>query len=243
MRINVFSTKNEAVGQIDLDDSVFAAPVKPHLFYEVVKNQLASRRRGTAKVKTVSEVSGTGKKPYKQKGTGRARHGDLRAVQMRGGGVVHGPRPRDYSYSVPKKMVKGALRSALSLRNGEKALFVITGWAPKTPKTKDAAKVLASFKSTKALVVDSAANITLMKSLRNLPHVKFLAVEGLNVYDILNHDHVFVSDQVVPKIVERLKTKPSRKEREAAATGAEAKGAAPAAPAAKPAKRSRAKAE
>ncbi|MCC7385232.1 MAG: 50S ribosomal protein L4 [Deltaproteobacteria bacterium] len=241
MRINVFSTKNEAVGQIDLDDSVFAAPVKPHLFYEVVKNQLASRRRGTAKVKTVSEVSGTGKKPYKQKGTGRARHGDLRAVQMRGGGVVHGPRPRDYSYSVPKKMVMGALRSALSLRNGEKALFVITGWTPKAPKTKDAAKVLASFKSTKALVVDSAANITLMKSLRNLPHVKFLAVEGLNVYDILNHDHLFVSDQVVPKIVERLKTKPSRKDREASAAGSAV--SAETAPTVKPAKRSRAKAE
>jgi large subunit ribosomal protein L4 len=220
MRVSVYNQKNEAVGQIDVDDSVFGAPVKEHLFWEVVKMQQASRRRGTHKVKTVTEVSGTGKKPYKQKGTGRARHGSLRAVGMRGGGVVHGPRPRDYSYKMPKKMVQGALRSALSLRMSEKALFVITGWSPAAPKTKTAAQVLNAFKATKALVVDSAANVNLAKSLRNHPKAKFLAVEGLNVYDLLDHDQLFISDAVLAEVTKRLATKPSRKEREAAGQNA-----------------------
>jgi large subunit ribosomal protein L4 len=177
--------------------------------------QLASRRRGTQSTKTVSMVSGTGKKPYRQKGTGRARQGSLRSAQMRGGGVVHGPHPRDYSYEMPKKMVKSALRSALSLRAKEAKLHLIQGWAPKAPKTKAAKAVLDRFAATKALVVDSRENEALMRSVRNLPHAKFLPVEALNVRDILAYDDLFLSDKAVEAIVARLKSKPSRKEKEA----------------------------
>jgi large subunit ribosomal protein L4 len=213
MKLDVVDTKNNSVGSIEVDDSVFAAPVKEHLFWEVVRQQLASRRAGTHKTKRVGEVAGTGKKPYKQKGTGRARHGTMRQVGMRKGAVVHGPQPRDYSYEMPKKMVKGALRSAISLRNNEKALHVIRGWEPKEPKTKAAAAVLKTFGATSTLVVDSSSNIGLWKSLSNMPKAKFLPIEGLNVRDVLAYDHLFISDKVVPLLVEKLKTTPSRKER------------------------------
>lgn len=213
MRIDVVDTKNAKVGQLDLDDSVFGAPVKQHLFWEVVRMQLANRRAGTHKAKRIGEISGTTKKPYKQKGTGRARHGSMRATGMRGGMAVHGPQPRDYGYKMPKKMVQSALRSALSLRTGEKALFVVSGWSPSTPKTKTAAQVLKTFGSSSALVIGDGENVGLAKSLRNLKRVKFLPHDAVNVYDILAHDHLFITDNVVQKLVERLKAAPSRKER------------------------------
>lgn len=213
MKADVFDTQKQVVGQIELDDSVFASPVKEHLFWEVVRMQLANRRRGTQSTKTVSMVSGTGKKPYRQKGTGRARQGSLRSAQMRGGGVVHGPQPRSYFYEMPKKAVRSALRSALSLRARETKLHVIAGWKPGTPKTKEAKAVLDRFEAAKVLIVDSRDNEELRLSVRNLPYVKFLPVEALNVYDVLAFDHLIISDRVVPGIVERLKAKPSRKER------------------------------
>ncbi|MFO0728768.1 MAG: 50S ribosomal protein L4 [Myxococcota bacterium] len=217
MRINVVDTSNKPVGQMDIDDSVFAGPVKNALFYDVVKMQLANRRRGTAKAKRIDEVSGTGKKPYKQKGTGRARHGNMRSVGMVKGAAAHGPEPRDHSYSMPKKMIEGALRSAISLRTGEKAMFVYSGWAPKAPKTKDAAKVVENFGGKSALVVGDKNDLNLARSLKNLPHAKFLPVDALNVYDILNHDHLMFSDKVIPALEARLKkAKPSRKEKELA---------------------------
>ena len=220
MRVDVVDTRKQAVGKIDLEDSVFAAPVKSWLFYEVVKQQLASRRAGTHSTKTVSMVQGTRKKPYRQKGTGQARHGTLRAVGMRGGGTVHKPHPRDYSYDLPKKMVKGALRSALSLRLSEQKLHVVSGWAPAKPKTKGALEVLGAFKADKALIIGEKSNEGLAKSLRNIPHVKFLPVEAINVYDLLKHEHVFISDKVIAELNERLKTAPSRKDKELAAAKA-----------------------
>ncbi len=219
MRINVVDTSNKPVGQMDIDDSVFAGPVKSALFYDVVKMQLANRRRGTAKVKRVTDVRGTGKKPYKQKGTGRARHGTMRQVGMVKGGVAHGPAPRDHSYSMPKKMIDGALRSAISLRTGEKAMFVYSGWAPKGPKTKDAVKVLGNFGGKSTPVVGDKADLALARSLQNLAQAKFLPVEAINVYDILNHDHLLLSDKVIPALEARLKkAKPSRKEKEMTAS-------------------------
>jgi large subunit ribosomal protein L4 len=212
VRLDVFDTEKKKVGQVDLDDSVFAAPVKDHLFWEVVRMQLTNKRRGTQSTKTITNLSGTGKKPFRQKGTGRARQGSLRSGQMRGGAVVHGPLPRDYSYEMPKKMVKSALRSALSLRAKETHLFVIKGWSPKAAKTKDAKAVLDRFDAKKALVVDSRDNEKLMLSVRNLPHAKFLPVEALNVRDILHYDHLFVSEAAVQKIAERLRARASRKE-------------------------------
>lgn len=214
MKFDVVDTQNTKVGDIDLDDSVFAAEVRHHLFWEVVKMQLANRRRGTHSTKTVSEVRGSGAKPYKQKGTGRARHGSKRAMNMRGGGVVHGPRPRDYSYSVPKKMMKVALRSALSLRTQESALHVLKEWSPEKPRTKDALSVLGRFEAGSALVVDTGLNENLSRSVRNLPKAKYLPAEALNVYDILKYDHLFLSEAAAKAVSERLQTELSRKERE-----------------------------
>ena len=208
----IFDTTKKAVGKVDLDGSVFGGPIKEHLFYEVVKMQLANRRAGTSQAKRVTGVNGTRKKPYKQKGTGNARHGTLRAVGMVGGGVAHPPEPRDYSYQLPKKMIEGALRSALALRNSQSALFVVQGWAPPKPKTKDAIKVIGAFGGASVLVIGTKADLALKRSLANLPQAKFLPVEAINVYDILNHDHLMLSDKVVSTLTERLKRAPSRKE-------------------------------
>jgi large subunit ribosomal protein L4 len=212
MKFDVVNTQNSKVGDIDLDDSVFAAEVRHYLFWEVVKMQLANRRRGTHSTKTVSEVAGSGARPYRQKGTGRARHGTKRAMNMRGGGIVHGPRPRDYSYKVPKKVMKAALRSALSLRAKESAMHVVQGWAPEKARTKDAVAVLVRFDAGKALIVDMGLNETLSRSLRNIPTAKYLPVEALNVYDILKYDHLFLSEGAVQALNERLQTEDSRKE-------------------------------
>lgn len=213
MMVDVVDTQNQKVGDIELDESVFGAAVREYLHWEVVRMQLANRRRGTHSTKTVSEVRGSGKKPYKQKGTGRARHGSTRAMNMRGGGIVHGPRPRDYSYQMPKKMVKVALRSALSLRSSENNLRIVRGWSPESPKTKEAKAVLRNFEVEKALIVGGAGHASLALSVRNLPHIKFLPAEALNVYDVLKHDHLLVLEDVVSTVVERLRTDLSRKER------------------------------
>ncbi len=217
VQASLFDTSKKAVGTIQLDSSVFAAPVKEHLFYEVVNMQLANRRAGTRKAKRVTDVQGTRKKPYKQKGTGNARHGTLRAVGMVKGGVAHPPEPKDFSYKMPKKMVEGALRSALSLRNGQSALFVMQGWAPAKPKTKDAAKVFATFGGKSALVVGTKDELSLARSISNLAHAKFLPVDAINVYDILHYDQLFLTDKVVETLTARLKRAPSRKERATAA--------------------------
>lgn len=213
MKFDVVDTSGSKVGDIDLEDSVFAAAVRPHLFWEAVKMQLANRRRGTHSTKTVSEVNGSGAKPYRQKGTGRARHGSRYAMNMRGGGVVFGPRPRDYSYKLPKKMKAAALRSALSHRAAGSALHVVRDWSPGKPKTKDAAAVLAKLGAAKALVVGTKENTGLERSVRNMAKAKYVAVEGLNVYDILYYDHLILTEDVVETINQRLKTEPSRKER------------------------------
>lgn len=211
----VYNLNKQEVGSIDLDDTVFGGEVKAHLFHELVRSQLASRRAGTHCTKGRAEVHGHNKKPYKQKGTGRARAGQKRSMIFRGGGTVHGPQPRDYSYEIPKKAMKVALRSALSLRSSEQKLHVIKGWTPSAAKTKDAAKVLQAFQAEKALIVDKAENEKLHLSVRNLPKAKFLAVEALNVYDILKYDHLFIAADAIPGITERLHTVPSRSERAA----------------------------
>ncbi len=187
-KFDVYDLEKKKVGELDLADAVFAGEVNEHLFYEVVKAKLASDRSGTHAVKNRSLVAGGGKKPYKQKSTGRARQGSTRASQWVGGGKAMGPKPRDYAYDVPKKVRKAALRSALALRVRDGKLLIVEKWAPAAPKTKAAAQVLAKLGLSKALVVDAAANLGLAKSLRNLDGSDFLAAEGLNVYDILKHD-------------------------------------------------------
>jgi large subunit ribosomal protein L4 len=187
-KFDVYSLDKKKVGEIDLKDEVFAGPVNDHLFWEVVKAKLASDRSGTHAVKNRSLVSGGGKKPWKQKHTGRARQGSTRASQWVGGGKAMGPKPRDYSYDVPKKVRKAALRAALSLRTRDQKLVIVQEWKPAAPKSGTAAKVLAALGAKKALVVDAGANVALAKSVRNLAGSDFLPVEGLNVYDILRHD-------------------------------------------------------
>jgi large subunit ribosomal protein L4 len=188
------------VGELDLADAVFAGEVNEHLFYEVVKAKLASDRSGTHAVKNRSLVSGGGKKPWKQKHTGRARQGSTRASHMVGGGKAMGPKPRDYAYDVPKKVRKLALRSALALRSRDGKLLIVERWAPEAPKTKAAEAVLAKLGVRKALVVDAAANVGLAKSLRNLDGSDFLAAEGLNVYDILKHDALVLTAETAKKL-------------------------------------------
>jgi large subunit ribosomal protein L4 len=199
-KFDVYDLDKKKVGEIELADAVFAGEVNEHLFYEVVKAKLASDRSGTHAVKNRSLVSGGGKKPWKQKHTGRARQGSTRASQWVGGGKAMGPKPRDYSYDVPKKVRKAALRSALALRSQEQKLVIVQEWKPAEPKTSAAAKVLAKLGARKALVVDAAANAVLAKSVRNLDGSDFLAAEGLNVYDILRHDALVLTAETAKQL-------------------------------------------
>jgi large subunit ribosomal protein L4 len=203
-KFDVYDLDKKKVGELDLADAVFAGEVNEHLFYEVVKAKLASDRSGTHAVKNRSLVSGGGKKPWKQKGTGRARQGSTRASHWVGGGKAMGPKPRDYAYDVPKKVRKAALRAALSLRGNDKKLLIVEKWEPTAPRTATAAKVLARMGGKKTLVVDAGANVALAKSVRNLAGADFLAVEGLNVYDILNHDTLILTAATARQLEETL---------------------------------------
>jgi large subunit ribosomal protein L4 len=192
--LDVFNLKREKVGSIDLSDDVFATDVKEHLFYEVIKAQLASRRQGTQAAKERSAVSGSSKKLYKQKGTGRARHGSIRAPVYVGGGRAHPPRPRDWSYRPPRQVRVGALRSALSKFNKEGRLVVVDRFELPEVKTKGLVAVLGALKAEKkALVVDSATNENLKLSIRNCADHQFLPPEGVNLYDLLRHDTLVLS--------------------------------------------------
>ncbi len=203
-KLDVYDLDKNKVGSIELADAVFAGEVNEHLFYEVVKAKLASDRSGTHAVKNRSLVSGGGKKPWKQKHTGRARQGSTRASQWVGGGKAMGPKPRDYAYDVPKKVRKAALRSALALRGRDGKLLIVQEWKPAAPKTSTAAKVLEKLGTRKALVVDAAANTALARSVRNLDGSDFLPVEGLNVYDVLRHDALVLTAATAKKLEEVL---------------------------------------
>lgn len=204
MKVNVYNLKHEQVGEIELSDEVFATEVKEQLFYEVVKAQLASRRAGTKATKERSAVSGSSKKLYRQKGTGRARQGSLRAPHHPGGGNAHALSPQDWSYRPPRKVRIGALKSALSLFAKEDRLIVLDTLDLPEIKTKALADVLGALKADKkALVVDNITNENLVKSIRNLEHHQFLPPEGVNVYDLLRHDHLVVSKEAAKALEAR----------------------------------------
>lgn len=204
MKVNVYNLKREQVGEIELSDEVFGADVKEHLFYEVVKAQLASRRAGTKATKERSAVSGSTKKLYRQKGTGRARQGSLRAPHHPGGGVAHALEPQDWSYRPPRKVRIGALKSALSLFAKQDRLIVLESLELPEIKTKALVDALGALKADKkALVVDTAGNEKLVKSIRNLEHHQFLPPEGVNVYDLLRHDHLVVSKEAAKALEAR----------------------------------------
>ncbi len=204
MKVKVFNLKREEVGDIELADEVFGAEVKEHLFYEVVKAQLASRRAGTRATKERSAVSGSSKKLYRQKGTGRARQGSIRAPHHPGGGMAHALEPKDWSYRPPRKVRIGALKSALSLFAKEGRLIVCDSLELAEIKTKAFVSTLGKLEANKkSLVVDAVGNDKLKKSIQNLEHHHYLPPEGVNVYDLLRHDHLIVSKAAVKQLEER----------------------------------------
>lgn len=222
MKTEIVDLNNDSVGlSIELEAAIFGVEIREHLFWEVVKWQRAKRRAGTHKVKTRSEVSGGGRKPWKQKGTGRARQGSIRSPQWVGGGVVHGPSPRDYGYRIPKKKRKAALRSALTQKIQQNGLFIVDSFGIDEAKTSRLSKAIQNFGARKALFVDVTThpkddatgkplhkpqhNEALRRSARNLKNAKYLAVEGLNVEDVLGHDALVISRQAIERIQETLK--------------------------------------
>lgn len=193
-KVDVYNLKREKVSELELADEVFAAEIKEHLFQEVVVAQLASRRAGTHAAKERAAVSGSSKKIYKQKGTGRARHGSIRAPIFVGGGRAHPPKPQDFSYRPPRRVRIGALKSALSLILKEGRLTVVENIDLGEIKTKKLVGVLDALKvGRKTLVVDDKSNENLRLSIRNLENSQYLPPEGVNVYDLLRHDHLVVS--------------------------------------------------
>ena len=204
MKVKVYNLKYEEVGTVDLSDEVFGTEVKEALFYEVVKAQLASRRQGSKATKERSAVRGSSKKLYKQKGTGRARQGSIRAPHHVGGGMAHALEPKDWSYRPPRKVRIAALKSALSLFAKEQRLIVVDKFDLAEIKTKALVGALSTLKADKkALVVDSGDNEKLVKSIRNVAAHRFLPPEGVNVYDLLRHDHLIVTKDAAKKLEER----------------------------------------
>lgn len=205
-KVDVFDLTNQKVGEIELSDAVFAAAVNENLIYESVRHHLAGLRSGTAKTKVRREVAGSGKKLWRQKGTGRARVGSIRSPLWRHGGTTHGPVPRDYSYRLNRKMVLGALRSALTakLRDGE--LKVVSNWTVTDHKTKSMAQALETLQTgrTVLLVNTNDANRNLELGSRNLPGVKLVATQEVTTYDLLAHKHVVLSEAAAMKLSEAL---------------------------------------
>ena len=207
--VDVKNISGENVGSIELDDAVFGERPHEHLLWETVKWQRAKRRSGTASTKTRGEVRGTTQKVYKQKGTGRARHGARTAPIFVGGGVTFGPRPRSYAYNMPKKARKKALRSALSLRLQEQKLVILDEFSVEGGKSRNVVRALSALgagaSADKVLIVDSQENDLLVRGARNLRSSKWLAPEGLNVYDVLHHETLVITKESVKQIQETLR--------------------------------------
>jgi large subunit ribosomal protein L4 len=196
----VYDIENNRVSEIDLSDAVFAAEVNEAVLHDVVRMQMAGRRSGTASTKRRQEVRGGGKKPWRQKGTGRARAGTTRSPIWRGGGIVFGPHPRSYAYKVPKKVRKLALVSALSMKVREGKMLILKDFPMGEIKTKKFKEVIDRFGLKKALLVLDKSNPVLEKSSRNVEGIKLIRSEGINVYDLLNYDHVVLFEPSVKMI-------------------------------------------
>lgn len=201
---DLFNIQKEKVGEVELNQNLFGVEVNPHIIHEIVLMQLANRRAGNASTKTKAEVSGSNKKPWKQKGTGRARSGDKRSPLWRGGGVAFGPKPRCYCFTIPKKVKKLGLRMALSSRCSEKQLIILKDFELAEIKTKDFMKVMESFQLKNALIVTPVLNEKLLKSSRNSPGFKVLPAAGLNVYDVMLHDNLILLEPCIEQLEKRL---------------------------------------
>jgi large subunit ribosomal protein L4 len=199
--VDVVNLDGKKVGQVELADAVFGAKVNPHLLHEASRWYQRSLRAGTHKTKDKSEVSGAGRKLWRQKGTGRARVGSIRSPLWRHGGTVHGPKPRDYSYALPKKMVIGALRSALSAKLAEQKLTVVDVWSLDSHKTKSLSLVLGKLNLVKsALLISYGENRNLELATRNIEGVKLVAPNGLQPYDLLKHDLILLSKDAAARL-------------------------------------------
>ena len=204
-KVKVYNLRREESGEFDLADEVFATEVNEALLYDIVKAQLASRRAGTAKTKGRAEVRGSSRKLYKQKGTGRARHGSIRAQQYVGGGKAHGPQPHSFAYRPTRKQRLGALKSALSLKLQEGRLTVVSDFQLAEIKTKGLSQVLDTLNvGAGSLLVDVNANENLRLSARNLPNHQFLPPEGVNVYDLLRFEHLVLTKDAAAAILKRF---------------------------------------
>jgi len=204
-KFKVLDRSGKKVNEISIPEEIFSYPVKDHLLYEAVVNYRANQRRGTASTRTRAGVRGGGRKPWRQKGTGRARAGSTRSPLWRKGGVTFGPKPRDYSYNLPKKVKRNALKSALSLKFAEKNLLVLKELDFKEPKTKEGMNFLEKLQLDSALIVDSHKNKNLILSLRNIPKVKVVDFSQVNVYDVLDHNWLVFSQSAFESLMERLK--------------------------------------
>ncbi|MGX9136455.1 50S ribosomal protein L4 [Rummeliibacillus sp. JY-2-4R] len=204
-KVNVLSQTGSSVGEIELNDAIFGIEPNQSVLFDAVIAQRASLRQGTHKVKNRSEVSGGGRKPWRQKGTGRARQGSIRSPQWRGGGIVFGPTPRSYSYKLPKKVRRLALKSALSSKVAETNFVVLDALKLDAPKTKDFVKVLTDLSiGSKALFVTADLDENVALSARNIPGVTVLTAAGINVLDLVGHDKVVFTQAAVQKVEEVL---------------------------------------
>jgi large subunit ribosomal protein L4 len=202
----VLDLANKEVGEIELPDTVFGVPLNEPLVHEAVRSFLANRRAGTSATKTRGDVSGAGRKLWRQKGTGRARIASLRSPLWKGGGNVHGPQPRDWSYNLPKKMRKRAMCAAISERLREGNLIIVDDWKLDAPKTKDFINTLGSLKlAGKTLIVDSLKNTNLMLASRNVQTTKVVNSYGVNIYDLVNHQKLVLTPRTVEELTEILK--------------------------------------
>ncbi len=204
-KVTLFNQAGSQVGDIELNDSIFGIEPNNHVLFEAIIMQRASLRQGNHKVKTRSEVAGGGRKPWKQKGTGRARQGSIRSPQWRGGGTVFGPTPRSYSYKLPKKVRRLAIKSALSAKALEENILVLEGLSFEAPKTKEFVAVLSNLSvDTKALVVTDGLDEKVALSARNIPGVTVVAADGLNVLDVVSHNKLILTKSAVEKVEEVL---------------------------------------
>jgi len=211
---DVKNLEGKKVGTIDLADDVFGVKVNAHLLHEAVRHHLASSHAGTHKTKDKSEVSGSGRKLWKQKGTGRARVGSIRSPLWRHGGTVHGPTPRSYSYALPKKMIIGALRSALSSKLAEQKITIVDAWELDTHKTKPFRQALTKLEkdTPSILLVDNSSNVNLERASRNIDGLTLVPTNGLEAYDLLLHDHLMMSREAAVKLSRALSPNPQEQE-------------------------------
>lgn len=204
MKTSILNMKGTSAGEIELNDSIFGQPVNKELLYDCIKMQQANKRAGTAASRNHTMVSGTTAKMYRQKGTGRARHGDMRTNIFVGGGKAFGPHPRDYSYRIPRSARKAALKSALNAKMTSAKLVVLDELTFKKPQTKAAIAVLKSINVKSALIVLDKQDETVIKSFRNIPCVRLMQCKGLNPYDLLSFDHLVITKQALENVQKEL---------------------------------------